>query len=79
MRRDGVRAMAAARRADMRRGDNQHSPIGGTSQAEAAERFGVRGPDYHRDNPVLSSVERARTVGLAHHGNDPNPQAATRG
>jgi hypothetical protein len=53
---EGVRAMAAARRANMQRGDNQWvSPEGGTSQAEAAQLFGVN----------IRTVQRAKSV-LAH-------------
>jgi hypothetical protein len=55
---ESVRIMAAGRRANLKLGDNQHSPIGGTSQAEAAEQFGVS----------KRAVERATVV--IHH-NDP--------
>jgi hypothetical protein len=49
---EGVRALAAARRVDMKRGDNQHSSIERTSQADAARRFNVD----------LNAVKRAKTV-----------------
>lgn len=38
---ESQRGMIAARLATMRRGDNQHSPIGETSQARAAELLNV--------------------------------------
>jgi hypothetical protein len=48
----GQRAMIAAELATMKRGDNQHSPAGGTSQAKAAEVLNVG----------KRSVERAAEV-----------------
>ncbi len=49
---ESQRAMCAARLASLTRGDNQHTPIGGTSQADAAEMFNVS----------ERSVSRAKTV-----------------
>jgi N6-adenosine-specific RNA methylase IME4/ParB-like chromosome segregation protein Spo0J len=49
---ESQRAMVAARLATLQRGDNQHSPIGETSQAQAAELLNVG----------KRSVERAREV-----------------
>lgn len=48
----GVRQMAGARYATMRHGDNQHSPIGLSSQADAARKVDVS----------LTSLKRAKTV-----------------
>ena len=52
---EGVRAMAAARRADMRQGDNQHVTTGTTSQAEAARQFGVSRESVNRARIVLDA------------------------
>jgi hypothetical protein len=41
---DAQRAMIAAKLATMKRGDNQHSPNGETSQAKAAELLNVSAP-----------------------------------
>jgi ParB-like chromosome segregation protein Spo0J len=49
---DGQRALVAGRIATLKRGDNQHAPIGGTSQAEAAELL----------NASVRSVQRAVDV-----------------
>jgi N6-adenosine-specific RNA methylase IME4 len=49
---EGQRALAAAKLSTMRRGSNQHSPIGATSQARAAELLNVS----------KRSVERAAVV-----------------
>jgi ParB-like nuclease domain len=49
---ESQRAMVAAKLATMKRGDNQHSPIGETSQAKAAELLNVG----------KRSVERAKMV-----------------
>jgi hypothetical protein len=49
---ESQRAMVAAKLATLKRGDNQHSPIGETSQATAAELLNVG----------KRSVERARKV-----------------
>lgn len=48
----GVRQLAAAKWASLRRGDNQHTQICGTSQTEAATKFGVG----------VRSVQSAKTV-----------------
>ena len=49
---ESQRAMVAAKLATLRRGDNQHSPVGETSQAQAAELLNVG----------KRSVERAKEV-----------------
>ena len=49
---DSQRAMVAAKLANLEVGDNQHSPIGGTSQSDAAEMLNVG----------KRSVERAKEV-----------------
>src|SRR5262245_1657466 len=61
------RAMVAAKLATLKRGDNQHSPIGETSQAEAADLLNVG----------KRSVERAADV--RDHGTPELVQAVERG
>lgn len=56
---EGVRAIAAARRANMKRGDNQHTAIAVTSQAEAARQFGVSVDTLQRAKTVLDHGEPA--------------------
>jgi N6-adenosine-specific RNA methylase IME4 len=64
---ESQRAMVAARLATLKRGDNQHSPIGETSQAKAAELLNVG----------KRSVERAAEV--RDHGAPELQQAVERG
>src|SRR5262245_17601140 len=64
---ESQRAMVAAKLATLRRGDNQHSPIGETSQARAAELLNIG----------KRSVERAREV--REHGAPELVQAVERG
>jgi N6-adenosine-specific RNA methylase IME4 len=64
---ESQRAMVAAKLASLKRGDNQHSPIGGTSQAEAAARLKVG----------KRSVERA--AGVRERGAPELVQAVERG
>src|SRR5262249_44702008 len=51
---DDERTVVAAKLATRRRGDNQHSPIGGTSQAEAAELLNVSKRGVERVSGVLN-------------------------
>jgi ParB-like chromosome segregation protein Spo0J len=64
---ESQRAMVAAKLATLQRGDNQHSPIGETSQAKAAELLNVG----------KRSVERAADVRA--HGAPELVQAVERG
>jgi N6-adenosine-specific RNA methylase IME4 len=64
---ESQRAMVAAKLANLERGDNQHSPIGETSQAQAAELLNVG----------KRSVERAKEV--RDHGADELISAVERG
>jgi hypothetical protein len=64
---ESQRAMVAAKLATLKRGDNQHSPIGETSQAKAAQLLNVG----------KRSVERAAEV--HHHGALELQQAVERG
>jgi hypothetical protein len=52
---ESQRAMVAAKLATLERGDNQHSPIGETSQAKAAELLNVGKRSVERARAVLNS------------------------
>jgi ParB-like chromosome segregation protein Spo0J len=52
---DDQRAMVAAKLATYRRGDNQHSPIGGTSQAKAAKLLNVPKRKVERVAKVINT------------------------
>jgi hypothetical protein len=63
---ESQRAMVGARVANLRRGDNQHTPIGGTSisQSDAAERLNVGVRSVQRATEVLDhgTAELVRAV-----------------
>ena len=55
---DNVRSMAASRRANMRRGDNQHTENAVTSQAEAAKQVGISVDSLQRAKIVSTTAMR---------------------
>lgn len=56
---ESQRAMAAARIATLRKGDNQHTAVAASSQAKAAESVGVSADSVQRARKVIDSGSKA--------------------